>query len=133
ARQRSRSVRLIGRFALFVWDVLALAEACFAQSLAEYGHESHRVSQGRAAEKADHRHLWLLTPCSHRPRRSRTAEQHDERTPLHSITSSARASSVEGIWTPSALAVLRLMISSTLVACCTGRSAGFSPLRTRPA
>ena len=33
---------------------------------------------------------------------------------------------------PSALAVLRLTISSTLVVCWTGRSAGFSPLRTRP-
>ena len=31
---------------------------------------------------------------------------------------------------PSAFAVLRLMISSTLVSCRTGRSAGFSPLRT---
>jgi hypothetical protein len=30
---------------------------------------------------------------------------------------------------PSALAVLRLMYSSTLVPCCTGNSAGFSPLR----
>ena len=33
---------------------------------------------------------------------------------------------------PSALAVLRLMTSSTFVACWTGRSAGFSPLRMRP-
>jgi hypothetical protein len=32
-----------------------------------------------------------------------------------------------------ALAVFMLMISSTFVACCTGRSAGFSPLRIRPA
>ena len=33
---------------------------------------------------------------------------------------------------PSLLAVLRLMISSTFVICCTGRSVGFSPLRIRP-
>ena len=33
---------------------------------------------------------------------------------------------------PSALAVLRLMINSTFVSCCTGKSAGFSPLRMRP-
>ena len=45
----------------------------------------------------------------------------------YSITSSARASSGSGTASPSALAVLRLMISSTFVACCTGRSAGFSP------
>src|SRR5262249_13025418 len=37
-----------------------------------------------------------------------------------------------GIVMPSALAVLRFMMSSTLVACCTGRSAGLSPFRTRP-
>src|SRR6516164_4554560 len=46
---------------------------------------------------------------------------------LHSITSSARASTVAGISRPSALAVLRFTISSNLVGCCTGRSAGFSP------
>ena len=50
----------------------------------------------------------------------------------HSITSSARPISVLGMLRPSALAVLRFMISSTLVFCWTGRSAGLSPLRTRP-
>jgi len=49
----------------------------------------------------------------------------------HSITSSARASSAGGTVRPSALAVLRLITSSYLVGACTGRSAGFSPLRTR--
>src|SRR6476661_7272478 len=51
--------------------------------------------------------------------------------PHHSITSSARASSVGGISKPSALAVLRLMTSSYLVGACTGKSAGFSPLIIR--
>ena len=51
---------------------------------------------------------------------------------LHSITSSARATSVSGKVTPSALAALRLMTSSIFVTCWTGRSAGFSPLRIRP-
>jgi len=50
----------------------------------------------------------------------------------HSITSSARASSDGGTVRPSALAVRRLIRKSNLVACCTGRSAGFSPLRIRP-
>src|SRR6516225_1979831 len=49
----------------------------------------------------------------------------------HSITSSARAMSVDGTSRPSALAVLRLITSSYLVGVCTGRSAGFSPLRMR--
>ena len=51
--------------------------------------------------------------------------------PPHSITSSARASSVGGTSRPSALAVLRLIDNSYLVGTCTGRSAGFSPLRMR--
>ena len=51
----------------------------------------------------------------------------------YSITSSARASSFAGISRPSALAVVRLMTRSNLVGCSTGRSAGFSPLRMRPA
>ena len=50
---------------------------------------------------------------------------------LHSITSSARASSVAGTSRPSAFAVLRLTTRSYLVGACTGRSEGFSPLRMR--
>ena len=50
----------------------------------------------------------------------------------HSITSSASASNIGGISRPSALAVLRFMMSSNLVGCYTGKSAGFSPLRIRP-
>ena len=51
--------------------------------------------------------------------------------PLHSITSSALASSFCGTARLSALAVLRLIARSYLVGACTGRSAGFSPLRMR--
>src|SRR5262249_7063511 len=50
---------------------------------------------------------------------------------LYSINSSARASTVAGTSRTSALAVFRLTASSNLVAACTGRSAGFSPLRMR--
>src|SRR5258706_16214459 len=49
----------------------------------------------------------------------------------YSITSSAVASSEGGIVRPSVFAVLRLMVSSYLVGPCTGRLAGFSPLRMR--
>ena len=51
----------------------------------------------------------------------------------HSITSSARASSVAGTSRPSALAVLRLMTSWNLTGAWTGSSLGFSPLRMRSA
>src|SRR5215831_16376033 len=47
----------------------------------------------------------------------------------YSMTSSARASNVGGIVRPSALAVLRLMASSNVVGCCTGRSAGLAPVK----
>jgi hypothetical protein len=49
----------------------------------------------------------------------------------YSITSSARASNEAGKVRPSALAVFRLTVSWYLVGACTGRSAGFSPLRMR--
>ena len=91
-------------------------------------------SAASAHEHADAPHpLGLLRARRERPRRRRAAEQRDELAPPHSITSSARASSVGGTSRPSALAVLRLMTSSNLVACTTGRSAGFAPLRMRPA
>src|SRR5215467_13997669 len=48
---------------------------------------------------------------------------------IHSITSSARASSVGGTVSPSAWAVLRLMINSNRVGCSTGRSAGLAPFK----
>ena len=49
----------------------------------------------------------------------------------YSKTSSARAMSVGEIVRPSAFAVLRLMMSSNLVGCWIGRSAGLAPLRNR--
>src|SRR5207245_10262225 len=61
----------------------------------------------------------------------RAAEQRDELASLHSITSSTRASRLSGTVRPSAFAGLRLITSSYLVGACTGRSAGFSPLRIR--
>src|SRR5262249_32678833 len=90
-----------------------------------------RIIGGCSLDDADPPHaLGLLRPRRERPCR-RTAEQRDERAAPHSITSSARASSVGGTVSPSAFAVLRLITSSYLVGACTGRSAGFSPLRIR--
>src|SRR5262245_41521151 len=91
------------------------------------------IVPGRTDQHADAPHaLALLCARRHRPRRSRAAEQRDElAASAHSITSSARASSVGGTVRPSALAVLRLSTSSYLVGACTGKSAGFSPRRMR--
>jgi hypothetical protein len=69
-----------------------------------------------------------LRVCRQRPDR-RTAKQRDEFAPLHSITSSARASNVAGTSMPSALAVCKLMLTLNLVARSTGMSAGFAPFR----
>ena len=93
---------------------------------------SFRVALGEGHQHADAPHaIGLLRARRERPRSRRAAEQRDELAALHSITSSARASSVGGTSRPSALAVLRLITSSYLVGACTGRSAGFSPLRMR--
>jgi hypothetical protein len=86
----------------------------------------------------------LICPGERGSRRQggRTGEQREGRirivarskaVPAYSITSSARARSACGTVRPSALAVLRLMTSSNLVGCWTGRSAGFAPLRIFPA
>src|SRR5262249_43463682 len=77
--------------------------------------------------------LGLLRPRRQRPRCRRAAEQRDELAAVHSITSSARASSVGGISNPMRLAVLRLITSSNFVDWMTGKSAGLAPLRMRPA
>src|SRR5262245_48526705 len=69
----------------------------------------------------------LLGPDLHRLDRTSFAWR------THSITSSARASSVGGTARPSILAVWALMTSSNLLDCTTGRSVGLAPLRIRPA
>src|SRR6516165_4597029 len=94
---------------------------------------SYRIVSGPAHDHANPPHpLRLLRACRERPRDC-TTEKRDELTPLHSITSSAMASSDGGTVRPNIRAVSALMTSSNFVACTTGKSAGFSPLRIRPA
>src|SRR5258708_7810585 len=71
----------------------------------------------------------LLRTRGERPSNGSTSGKRDDPPPLHSITSSARESSVGGPSRPSALAVFKLITSSNLVGCSTGRSAGFAPLK----
>src|SRR5262249_48176991 len=130
-RQRRQSVQLTLRPAVLHCDIAALDIVGFFETLPD------RVERAGftigAAKQADHRHRRLLRASRERPRGRRAAEKRYERAPRHSITSSARASSIGGIVKPSALAVFKLMTSSKVVGCCTGRLAGFSPLRMRPA
>src|SRR5262249_16839654 len=104
-------------------QVAALRVVAFAQTFRK------RIRQvvpglGRLTiEEANHRNRRLLRPRRQRPCGRRTAEQRDEIAPLqllaHSITSSARASTVCGISKSSALAVLRLITVSYLTGACT--------------
>src|SRR5262249_48009876 len=108
--------------------------------ITEVAHPAHEfltnliVVRGSRSDVSDARGLGrLLRTRRDRPRR-RAAEQRDELAPSHhSITPSARCCRNHGTSRPSALAVLRLTTSSNLVGACTGRSAGFSPLRMRSA
>ena len=80
----------------------------------------------------------LLLRSSHRgwspgqTTRARSCREQSQRDPHYSITSSARASTPGGIARPSAFAVLRLITSSNLVGCKTGKSAGLAPCRILP-
>src|SRR5262249_34777000 len=91
----------------------------------KWGHNRRVSALRRAVEKANHWRGGLLGRRE-RPRGGRAAEQRNELAPPHSITSSARASSVGGTSRPSILAVLRLITNSNLVGCSTGRSPGFA-------
>src|SRR5262249_12502154 len=105
--------------------ILPLDVTVLAQGITEC--PQHRGRRDRASEKTNPDlfvPLALLRARRERPRRRRAAEQRDESATLHSITSSARATSSGGRSRPSARAVLRLIASSNLTGCSTGRSAG---------
>src|SRR5215831_13441068 len=76
-------------------DVPPLDEACLTEALPKGGQHRSVGHRRSAAEISDHRHR-LLRAHRERPRRRRAAEQRDELAPFHSITSSARASSLSG-------------------------------------
>src|SRR5262249_34051291 len=110
---------------VFSFHVTKLAQA-LAEGVEMRGVERRRYGLQHPNWVTLHR---LLRARRERPRRRCAADERDESAPLHSITSSARASSLSGTSRPSALAVLRLSTRSNLVDCMTGRSAGRSPLR----
>src|SRR5262249_42589034 len=91
---------------------------------------AHQTASRHLATKFVHRGHRCVR--RERPRNRRASKQLDERTTPHSITSSARASSVGGTLMPSILAVGALMTSSNFDSCKTGRSSGLAPLRMRP-
>src|SRR5262249_61354765 len=86
-----------------------------------------------AREHANPPHAFaLLRARRERQRRRRAPEQRYECAASdHSITSSARVTSVGGRSRPSALAVLRLIVSSILVGDSIGKSPALAPFRIR--
>src|SRR5262249_48369584 len=115
----AKAVGIAGPPARVNLQVAALGPAQLLQALQERRNAGLTLwIVGHGHEHGDPPHsLALLRARCKRPRGSRTAEQRDELAPSHSITSSARASSIAGTTRPSAFAVLRLMISSNLVGC----------------
>src|SRR5262249_169325 len=128
-RQFRQPIIVIVRPEVFDGHVLALDIASFAEPFSECCDKICAPFGRTTEEKPDHWPRRLLRVRRDRPR-SRAAEQRDELASPHSITSSARASSVGGTVRPSALAVVRFTTKSNLVGCSTGISAGFAPRRT---
>src|SRR5262249_58428540 len=89
----------------------ALPQGCIAPTCVELMLQARAIIGRQNVHEANYRHCWLPRTRCERPRR-RAAEQHDELAALHSITSSASASSLSGTVRPSLLAVLRLMTNS---------------------
>src|SRR5262249_50711167 len=88
---------------------------------AKSGHSSPLRVKSRHLERC-----WPMSAKCHERLRAIAALR-----PNYSITSSALPSRVGATSRPIVLAVCRLMTSSNLLGCSTGRSPGFSPLRMR--
>src|SRR5262245_16035561 len=121
-------------FAISIADIEGDVTAFDITKRLHVGAQRLRESSAGLARKneknAEDRHRRLLRTRRQRPSNSRrAAEQSDELAAVHSITSSAIASSLSGTFRPSALAVRRLITNSNRVGCSTGRSAGFAPLK----
>src|ERR1700738_2356417 len=129
--QSRQSIVMTLRAEIFNRYISTLDVARYRQPLTKCGQEA--AIERYRAEEPDHRHRWLLRARGERPGDGRPAEKRDEVASCHSITSSAVASRVGGTARPSILAVEALMTNSNLVDCTTGKSAGFAPLRMRPA
>src|SRR5262249_9594046 len=130
-RQAGQPVDPTLRISIVDDNILALKPPELAQPLPERVEQERPIGRGREAKKTYPRHLSRLLRVGGERRGEEAPPEHTyERSTLHySITSSARARSDGGIVRPRAFAVSRLMISSTLVGCSMGRSAGLAPLR----
>src|SRR6516225_9741202 len=130
--QCRQPVDIVARPAEFAGNVPALDDANFAEALADGGDKRSTRLRRALRQVPDHGPRRLLRARRERPSCRCATEQRDEGPTLHhSITSSASASSAGDNSRPSALAAVRLIISSYLVGCWNGRSPGFSPRKMR--
>src|SRR5262249_31549448 len=127
----AKAISIRGSPAGFNVDVVAVGPAQLLQAL----HECHEtrlrfgIVCGEIHEHVDAPHAFALLRAPRKRPRNRPAEQRDEVAAVHSITLSARASSVGGMVRSSAFAVLMLMLVTSFVENSTGRSAGLLLLR----
>src|SRR5262249_46143984 len=131
ARHRRKALgATIGR-AIFDGEILPLDIPKAAQTVSKGGEVGAFQVSEFTPKHTTPIDLGRLRPRGRKRQTRRTAEKRDERAPVHSITSSARPSKSSGMVSPSALAVLRLMMSVYLSARWMGNSPGFAPLRMR--
>src|SRR5262249_3979521 len=118
SRQRRQLIVLPQREAGFERDGFSLDKTRLLQALAGRG-QGNSVGRRFDGEIADNRDRTLLlrARCERPCRCRRATDERDEIAASHSITSSARASSVGGTVRSRVLAVLRLMLSANLVGC----------------
>src|SRR5436190_22311005 len=129
--ETSRALDITATPAQIDAHVAALGPSKLMQGLPERGDARLpiRVAVVGVHQNCDATHpIRLLRARSERPC-CRATEQRYEFPPLHSMTSSASASSLSGTSRAIAFAALRLITSSNLVGCSTGSSVGGLPLR----
>src|SRR5262249_9150378 len=111
-------------------DSLTFDPAVLSQPLSEALDVGGARTQAQPSQLGELLGLILLRLDSERRgEEHRTCASKERAAVHHCMTSSARASRDGGIVSPRALAVLRLITSSNLVGCSTGRSPGLAPFR----
>src|SRR5262245_50660485 len=129
-RERREPFGSAVRGAVFDDQIATLDVGKFAQRISEGREVRGVLGQRQRFQHTDAPDFRPLLPMRRNRPSRRAAEQRDDLAPPdHSITSSARVSSVDGTDKPRALAVVRLMTRSNLIGCSTGTSAGFAPRR----
>src|SRR5947199_10491652 len=97
--------------AIFEPEIAAVAPAEFAQPLPERLVPRLGLRARERRQQTDHPNILLLREGGQRQCKGRPAQRADQRPPVHSMTSSACASSNCGTVRPSAFAVVRLITS----------------------